>query len=122
MTGKVTLFPITADTSLFDDPRDAEVNALMHATPNDREGGLPEPERVFGSLPTTDLNAVTIPGLAADLVATHNAWENGTLIRTPTWVGKLAAQLISGAVAIMLIVVLTLIFRKLRRKKQVTTA
>lgn len=122
MTGKVTLFPITADTSLFDDPRDEEVNALMRATPNDREGGMPEPERVFGSLPTTNFNAVTIPGLAADLVATHNAWENGSLIRTPNWVGKLAAQLISGTVLTMLVVVIALVLRKRRKKKQVTAS
>jgi hypothetical protein len=122
MTGKVTLFPITADTSLFDDPRDEEVNALMHATPNDREGGMPEPERVFGSLPTTDFSAVTIPGLAADLIATHNAWENGTLIRTPNWVGKLTAQLVSGAVLTMLVVVIALAVRKRRKKRPVTAS
>ncbi|WP_260472798.1 hypothetical protein [Edaphobacter aggregans] len=122
MTGKVTLFPITADMSLFDDPRDEEVNALMRATPNDREGGMPEPERVFGSLPTTDFNAVTIPGLAADLVATHNAWENGSLIRTPNWVGKLAAQLISGTVLTMLVVIIALVVRKRRKKRQVTAS
>jgi hypothetical protein len=122
MTGQVTLFPITADTSLFDDPRDEEVNALMRATPNDREGGLVEPERVFGSLPTTDFHAVTIPGLAADLEATHNAWENGSLVRTPTWVGKLTAQLISAAVLITLVVAIALVLRKLKKKKNQVTA
>ena len=42
MTGKATLFPITADATLFDDPRDAEVNALIAATPKDRSGDPPK--------------------------------------------------------------------------------
>ena len=76
MTGKVTLFPNTAEVSLFNDPRDAEVNALIAAIPKDRDGKLPEPERIFGSLPVdpganADFSALTIPGLAADLAAVH---------------------------------------------------
>ena len=51
MTGKDTLFPNTADVSLFDDPRDPEVNAMMAEIPKDHEGGMPEPERIFGSIP-----------------------------------------------------------------------
>ncbi|MFC6646028.1 hypothetical protein ACFQBQ_10630 [Granulicella cerasi] len=85
MTGKVTLFPNTADASLFDDPRDAEVNAMMAAIPKDRAGALPEPERIFGSLPTDDFAKITIPGLADDLRATHDAWQAGTLRRTHGW-------------------------------------
>ncbi len=38
MTGNDTLFPNTADMSLFDDPRDAEVNAMIAAIPKDHEG------------------------------------------------------------------------------------
>ena len=45
MTGQVTLFPNTADSSLFDDPRDAEINALLQAIPKDRAGAMPEPAR-----------------------------------------------------------------------------
>ena len=87
MTGKVTLFPNTADDALFNDPRDAEVNALIAAIPKDRDGKLPEPERIFGSLPVdpgpnADFSAITIPGLAADLSAVHRAWTDGTLTRT----------------------------------------
>lgn len=85
MTGKVTLFPNTADSSLFDDPRDAEVNAMIAAIPKDRAGAMPEPERVFGSLPTTDFNTITIPGLADDLNATYTAWKDGELKRTHGW-------------------------------------
>lgn len=79
LTGAVTLFPNTADTAFFNDPRDAEVNALMAAIPKDRDGKVPEPARIFGSLPTTDFNAITIPGLAADLNATYAAWKRGDL-------------------------------------------
>ena len=86
LTGNVTLFPNTADAALFNDPRDAEINALIAAIPKDREGAHPGPERIFGSLPVapgadpaTAFNAVTIPGLAADLDLTYVAWRNGDL-------------------------------------------
>ena len=72
LTGHVTLFPNTADATLFNDPRDAEANAMIRAIPKDRNGTKPTPDRVFGSLPTTNFNAITIPGLAADLNATWN--------------------------------------------------
>jgi hypothetical protein len=73
MTGHVTLFPNTADATLFDDPRDAEANAMLAAIPKDRSGAKPTPERVFGSLPTTNFDTITIPGLAADVKATYAA-------------------------------------------------
>ena len=86
LTGKVTLFPNTADDALFKDPRDAEINTLMAAIPKDRDGSPPEPGRIFGSLPTAPaataedaFNAITVPGLAADLNATYSAWQNGNL-------------------------------------------
>ena len=79
LTGKTTLFPNTADVQLFDDPRDGEVNALLAAIPKDRDGEAPEPERVFGSLPVTDLRAISIPGLAEDLERTEEAWQSGSL-------------------------------------------
>jgi len=87
MTGQVTLFPNTVDTAYFTDPRDAEINALLRAVPNDRDGRPPEPQRIFGSLPTDpgthgDFAAVTIPGLAADLNATYAGWQEGKLRRT----------------------------------------
>jgi hypothetical protein len=82
MTGTATLFPNTADTTFFRDPRDAEVNALIKAIPKDREGSMPQPDRIFGSLPTTDLNAITIPGLTEDLSRVQSAWNEGTLRRT----------------------------------------
>ena len=87
LTGRSTLFPNTADASLFDDPRDAEVNALFAAIPKDRTGERPQPERVFGSLPTgpgerEDFDAVIVPGLAQDLRVTYAAWRAGRLERT----------------------------------------
>ena len=97
MTGDDTLFPNTADTALFDDPRDAEVNAMMAAIPKDHEGGKPSPERIFGSLPSDDLNAITIPGLADDLVRVKAAWQDGSLERTPTWMRKMPMRVIGVA-------------------------
>jgi hypothetical protein len=87
MTGKSTLFPNTADMGLFKDARDAEINGLLAAIPKDRDGGRPQMERVFGSLPTSDLGAITIPGLAPDLVSVQKAWHDGTLrySKRPLW-------------------------------------
>jgi hypothetical protein len=84
MTGHDTLFPNTADGALWDDPRDAEVNELILAIPKDRTGTLPAPARIFGSLPVaeSDLQAITIPGLPADLMAVKTAWREGKLRRT----------------------------------------
>lgn len=86
MTGKSTLFPNTADATLFDDPRDAEVNKLIAAIPKDRGGDPPQPERIFGSLPADpgaagSFEAVTIPGLADDLKVSYAAWHSGDLHR-----------------------------------------
>lgn len=83
MTGTATLFPNTADVALFDDARDAEVNALLAAIPKDRNGRAPEPERVFGSLPVAEneLATITIPGLGGDLEKVLGAWKQGRLRR-----------------------------------------
>jgi len=101
MTGHVTLFPNTADSSFFTDPRDAEVNALIIAIPKDREGKKPEPERIFGSLPTAPdanghFNDITIPGLADDLNASYAAWKDGSLERTYTTWQYIEALLFMG--------------------------
>jgi hypothetical protein len=105
MTGAVTLFPNTADTALFDDPRDAEVNAMLKAIPKDRDGAPPQPERIFGSLPTepghdNSFSAITIPGLASDLSASYAAWQNGRLHHVHrAWPFLLGGVVIAGAVA-----------------------
>jgi hypothetical protein len=105
MTGNATLFPNTADAALFDDPRDAEINALIQAIPKDRAGTPPDPERIFGSLPTTDFNKITIPGLQDDLDAVHAAWHDGTLVRTKPW--WLEALLWIAALGLGVMVVVT---------------
>lgn len=104
MTGAVTLYPNTADDRYFTDARDAEVNAMMAAIPKDRDGRKPEAERVFGSLPLAPaadvdhaFDAVSIPGLAADLNATYAAWKAGTLERTFDWRAKAKAFLFLGS-------------------------
>jgi hypothetical protein len=106
MTGKVTLFPNTADTSLFDDPRDTEVNLMMGAIPKDRGGSLPEPGRIFGSLPTEpgsdgSFDAIAIPGLGADLKVSYAAWQRGRLhhLRGRKFYLGLAAIAFAGALA-----------------------
>ncbi len=79
MTGKTTLYPNTAQTQLFHAQPDDEITKLMEAVPKDTGGEPATPERIFGSLPTTDLDAITVPGLRDDLQRTHAAWQNGTL-------------------------------------------
>jgi hypothetical protein len=111
MTGKSTLFPNTADESLFDDPRDAEVNAMMLAIPKDHSGALPEPERIFGSLPTMDFHAITIPGLTEDLTVVHEAWQDGSLERTPSWIRKMTVRVI-GVMAFTLLMGIVLVRRR----------
>jgi len=101
MTGKVTLFPNTADLSLFNDTRDEEINSLIASVPKDRDDDKPDPARVFGSLPTTNFNEVTIPGLAADLNATYAAWKAGTLEHTHTgWEKARAYAIVASAVVL----------------------
>ena len=106
MTGKTTLFPNVVDAALFDDERDAEVNALLGSIPNDRRGRMAEPERIFGSLPVgeTELATVTIPGLGADLMSVHAAWQQGNLQRVRgrhhrvvVWLEILGAALAAAA-------------------------
>jgi len=96
MTGAGTLFPNTADVSLFDDPRDTEVNAMMAEIPKDHEGGMPEPERIFGSIPTDDFSKITIPGLAQDLTRVKTAWQDGSLTRTQSWFRSMLSRLVAA--------------------------
>ncbi len=103
MTGNGTLFPNTADGALFDDPRDAEINAMMLAIPKDRNGAPPSPERIFGSIPTTNFREVTIPGMATDLETVYAAWQDGSLERTRSWIDKMKVRLVGAAVLLTLV-------------------
>jgi hypothetical protein len=105
MTGGDTLFPNTTDPALWDDPRDAEINALMLVIPKDRNGAPPTPERIFGSLPVDYLGAITIPGLSADLFAVRTAWREGSLQRTHGPLHRVVLALEIAGVALALIVV-----------------
>ena len=79
MTGTTTIYPNTAQTRYFHDQPDEEVFQLMNAIPKDTEGKTPAPERVFGSLPTTDYAKLTVPGLREDVQRTVDAWHAGRL-------------------------------------------
>jgi hypothetical protein len=112
MTGHVTLFPNTVDTAWFTDPRDAEIDALLRAIPNDRDGAAPGPDRVFGSLPVAPAangheayNAVTIPGLADDLNATYAAWQSGRSLRPH-------ARLFSFGIGFVVAMLVLLLYRR----------
>ncbi len=107
MTGETTLFPNTADASLFDDSARCGGEC---ADGGDSEGQGWEAagaERIFGSLPTGDLAAVSIPGLAADLAAAHAAWQSGDLERQPGPYHRIAVWLewfgVAAAVATIVI-------------------
>lgn len=118
LTGRTTLFPNTADAGLFNDPRDGDVNRLFAATPKDRTGDFPGPDRVFGSLPAEpdpeqNFAAVTIPGLAKDLAVSYAAWQAGTLKRTQ---GRLLPLARAGGVGLGLLLLGALAFSLARRR------
>ena len=116
MTGRTTLFPNTARTELFHDQPDAEITRLMEAVPKDTGGEPPSPERVFGSLPTEDLNAITVPGVRQDLLRAHEAWQQGKL--RPRRVISRQALTIAGALLATGLVVWLLRFRRSRNEAQ----
>ena len=103
MTGHDTLFPNTTDADLWDDPRDAEINAMMIAIPKDRNGGAPTAERIFGSLPVTDFKLITIPGMTADVDAVYAAWQGDSLERTRSWMEKMKLRLVGAAALLVLV-------------------
>jgi hypothetical protein len=116
MTGKATLFPNTADMSLFQDPRDVEINGLLATIPKDRSGQPPQLQRIFGSLPTTDLAAITIPGLADDLESVQQAWHDGKLQRNPR--PRWSTLLICGSAAVGALLLGALAIRLRRTRTQ----
>jgi len=115
MTGHDTLFPNTTEAALWDDPRDSEINEMMIAIPKDRNGAPPAPARIFGSLPVTNFQEITIPGLPADLTTVYTAWQDGSLERTRSWIEKMILRaVLVGAVVVVAGVV---IWRRRRKRK-----
>ena len=113
MTGKTTLFPNTARTELFQDQPDAEITRLIDAVPKDTGGAEPAPERIFGSLPTVNWNAITVPGLRDDLLRSRAAWQAGTLRRSRAVATETLT--IAGALIATGLVFWLLRFRRSRR-------
>ena len=113
MTGKTTLFPNTAKTELFRDQPDAEITKLMDAVPKDTGGAPPAFERIFGSLPTTDMHAITVPGLREDLLRSQAALQRGELRHRYVLTGQ--ALSIAGVLLASGLVVWLLRFRRRSR-------
>ncbi|SEC12546.1 hypothetical protein [Terriglobus roseus] len=113
MTGRTTLFPNTAKTELFRDQPDDEITKLMEAVPKDTGGAPPAFERIFGSLPTTDMNAITVPGLRDDLIRSQTAWQQGDLHHRYVLTGQ--ALTIAGVLIASGLVLWLLRFRRSRR-------
>ncbi len=110
MTGATTIFPNTANKALFKDQPDPEVLALMEAIPKDTSGHAPAPERIFGSLPTTDFNKLTIPGLREDTQRTYDAWRAGYVEHSRSGTQRLAT--LAGVVCASALVLYLLRFRR----------
>ena len=84
LEGATTLFPITHDPSLFPSPTngDREFFDEFQKLPNDRSGRTPAVDRVLGALPTTDLQAIALPGLQDDLLKVAAARKQAPLRRS----------------------------------------
>jgi hypothetical protein len=85
------------------------------AIPKDRNGAPPTPQRIFGSLPVTDFQLITIPGLAADLNVVYAAWQDGSLERTRSWIEKMTLRLVVAAALVVLAGVV--VWRRRRTRK-----
>ena len=115
MTGHDTLFPNTTEAALWDDPRDTEINEMMIAIPKDRNGAPPASARIFGSLPVTDFQLITIPGMTAELNVVYAAWQDGSLERTRSWTEKMTLRLVVAAALVVLAGVV--VWRRRRARK-----
>ena len=112
MTGSTTLYPNTANAALFRDQPDAEITRMMEAIPRDTTGPPPSPERVFGSLPATDFQTITIPGLREDTQRTYAAWKDGTLDQHRGGVGRIISY-----AGLLLASVMVLLLMRARRQR-----
>jgi hypothetical protein len=120
LQGRVILFPLTHDRQYFPsdpaklqlDARDNEFLQLLARIPSDRGSALPPVDRVLGSLPTTNLSSIEIPGLADDLRRVERARELGLVRRTHPFLTAMAV------VFVMLLIVawtVYLLWKKLIR-------
>ncbi|MGI4853024.1 MAG: hypothetical protein ACRYF4_03125 [Janthinobacterium lividum] len=112
MTGKTTLFPNTAQTGYFADQPDAEITRLMEAVPKDTGGAIPVPDRIFGSLPTDNMAAITVPGLRDDLLRSKAAADADKLHGRFTLNGQ--ALTIGGAILASAVIFGLLRYRRRR--------
>ena len=120
LQGKTVLFPITHDPAYFPqsnpaDPRDQEFLHAFAALPSDRGSGMPPVDRVLGAVPTTDYNAIVIPGLGGDLHRVEVARALGLTTRTYPLLTALA-------VVVLLVFLLLVGWRLLRRRRHPGTA
>ncbi|MGA9720163.1 MAG: hypothetical protein WBQ79_17935 [Acidobacteriaceae bacterium] len=120
LQGKTLLFPITHDPAYFPqsnpaDPRDQEFLHAFAALPSDRGSGMPPVDRVLGAVPTTDYNAIVIPGLGGDLHRVEVARALGLTTRTYPLLTALA-------VVVLLVFLLLVGWRLLRRRRHPGTA
>ncbi len=124
MEGKVLLFPITHDASYFSrnsfaDPRDQRFLSVFATIPSDRSSRLPPIGRVLGALPTTQYDAIVIPGLAGDLNRVVVARRLGLLQRTHPLLTLLA---IMGAGLLLLGLAVWWLMLRLRSRRPATPA
>jgi hypothetical protein len=108
MQGETTLFPLTHDPRYFSG--DGEVDRLARALPVDGHGDRPDPGRILGSLPVSDISELPLPELRDDLTRVSTAWERGEVEWIDAWgiltwlaigAGTLAALLAAAAIALI---------------------
>jgi hypothetical protein len=113
MRGETSLFPLTLDPQFF--TGDGEVERLAQRLPLDNgRDAKPEPRRILGSIPVTELSMLPLPSLRNDLEIVGAAWESGTLTLT----GSRYASIWIVAVIGGLLAVLWLVRRRPRNFKE----
>lgn len=101
MQGQTSLFPLTLDPRFFSGSGEVDRLALSLPLDNGRDA-RPEPRRILGSIPVTELSALPLPSLGKDLEQVRAAWEDGTLPPTasPTVLIR-AVMVLAGFCAVL---------------------